>query len=157
MIAISVTTNYNKNSIILSKLFIHLNNYNIPFHYTFYSPLYFHEKMISSKYCWNLFYCIFLVVNSTKAEKALINEEKVDLIQNLLRWMKGFDVLAEQRCFTLNFGYQQPFPFPQLWLELGGEPTKISKALYLSQSAVLTLKNIWFFSTFQNLVQRYRS
>ena len=74
--------------------------------------------MISNKYCWNLFYCIFLVVNSTKAEKALINEEKVDLIQNLLRWMKGFDVLAEQRCFTLNFGYQQPFPFSQLWLDL---------------------------------------
>merc|ERR1712155_145169 len=32
--------------------------------------------------------------------------------------MKGFDVLTEQRCFTLNFGYQQPFPFPQLWLDL---------------------------------------
>ena len=74
--------------------------------------------MISNKYCWNLFYCIFLLVNLTKAEKPLIHEEKVDLIHNLLRWMKGFDVLTEQRCFTLNFGYQQPFPFPQLWLGL---------------------------------------
>ena len=93
---------------------MHLNNYNIPFHY---SPLK-HEKMISNKYCWNLFCCIFLLVNLTKAEKPLIHEEKVDLIHNLLRWMKGFDVLTEQRCFTLNFGYQQPFPFPQLWLGL---------------------------------------
>ena len=74
--------------------------------------------MISNKYCRNLLYCIFLVVNLTKAEKPLIHEEKVDLIHNLLRWMKGFDVLTEQRCFTLNFGYQQPFPFPQLWLGL---------------------------------------
>ena len=44
----------------------------------------------------------------------LKHEEKVSLIQDILKWVKGSDVLNVQRCFMMNFGYQGSFQFPNL-------------------------------------------
>ena len=42
-------------------------------------------------------------------------EEKLDLIQNIFKWMNnGADVLQDQRCFILNFGFKQPLSFPEI-------------------------------------------
>ena len=42
----------------------------------------------------------------------LRDEDKLDLIGDLLKWMKGSNVLTDQRCSVFNFGYKMTFPFP---------------------------------------------
>ena len=44
----------------------------------------------------------------------LKHEEKVTLIQDILKWVHGSEVLNVQRCFMMNFGYQGSFQFPNL-------------------------------------------
>ena len=47
----------------------------------------------------------------------MTHEEKIDLIQNIFKWMSnGEDDLQDQRCFILNFGFKLPFPFPEVQL-----------------------------------------
>ena len=36
------------------------------------------------------------------------------LVENLLKWQQGSDVLNNQGCFIINFGYKNPLPFPEL-------------------------------------------
>ena len=48
----------------------------------------------------------------------LTHDERFDFIQDILRWVNGADILQDQGCFILNFGYKQPLPFPEIKLSL---------------------------------------
>ena len=43
-------------------------------------------------------------------------EEKYTSINDILKWMKGSNPLKYQRCFILNFGYMESFPYPDVKL-----------------------------------------
>ena len=49
------------------------------------------------------------------------HEDKINFIQNILHWQRGGNVFNGQRCFVLNFGYKESFPFPQIGLSLNSD------------------------------------
>ena len=48
------------------------------------------------------------------ADVMLSEHAVVDFFQNILVWQRGDEFLDNERCFTLNFGYQKYLPFPSL-------------------------------------------
>ena len=89
----------------------------------------------------------------------LRHEDKLDFIGDMLKWMKGSDVLTDQRCSVFNFGYKMSFPFPIIRLSLDSNmilnkgtfgttpPSKCSFAViggkYLDQVGEVMLKEFY--------------
>ena len=63
------------------------------------------------------FMILFLIVrkfvkqNNTLA-MALLDGEKFEFVANSVSWIEGRNIMDS--CFTLNFGYDAPLPWPQV-------------------------------------------
>ena len=43
----------------------------------------------------------------------LLDEEKLEFLKTSVSWIEGRDIM--ESCFTLNFGYEAPLPWPQVY------------------------------------------
>ena len=71
---------------------------------------------------WLLALSLLMVTGLGKAEAIGMNHrDKETFIKTILRWQRKSDVLMDERCSIMNFGYQQSFVHPALQLTLGAE------------------------------------
>ena len=49
-------------------------------------------------------------------QRLLTNDEKLEFVKTSVSWISGKDIM--DTCFILNFGYEAPLPWPQVYVIL---------------------------------------
>ena len=53
-----------------------------------------------------------LLLKEQICRMVLLEKEKLEFVKTFVYWTEGRDVMDS--CFTLNFGYEAPLPWPQV-------------------------------------------
>ena len=53
----------------------------------------------------------------TTLGRVLSIEEKIEFVKTSVSWIKGKSIM--DTCFILNFGFEAPLPWPQVYVERG--------------------------------------
>ena len=68
-----------------------------------------------------LIFMIFLIWHKCHNSKnnlgvRFTEDSRIDFIQSILTWQQGYDIINDQRCLAINFGYKKAIPFPTIKL-----------------------------------------
>ena len=59
---------------------------------------------------------INVIISKNNSGVRFTEDGRIDFIQSILKWQRGYDIINDQRCLAINFGYKKAMPFPTIEL-----------------------------------------